>query len=257
MITGVNTLYNALLNHPDFARLDFSSLKLGAAGGMALHPSVAERWRSVTGRVLVEGYGLTEASPIVACNRDDRPALGTVGLPLPSTEISIREDEIEVPLGQSGELFVRGPQVMAGYWKQPQETAQVLTADGWLRTGDVAAMDAEGLIRIIDRKKDMIIVSGFKVFPNEIESVVSEHPAVLECGSIGVPDERSGQAVKIFVVTREHSSITIEALREHCRQRLTPYKVPKHVEFRASLPKTNVGKILRRELERNDSADAA
>ena len=257
MISGVNTLYNALLNHPDFAQVDFSALKLGAAGGMALHPSVAERWLRVTGRPLIEGYGLTEASPVVACNRDDQPALGTVGLPLPSTEISIREDDVEVPLGQSGELCVRGPQVMAGYWKHPQETANVMTPDGWLRTGDVAAVDATGLVRILDRKKDMIIVSGFKVFPNEIESVVGEHPDVLECGSIGVPDEHSGQAVKIFVVTREHTSITIEALREHCRQRLTAYKVPKHVEFRSSLPKTNVGKILRRELANSDAANAA
>jgi len=257
MISGVNTLYSALLNHPDFAQVDFSALKLGAAGGMALHPSVAERWLRVTGRPLIEGYGLTEASPVVACNRDDQPALGTVGLPLPSTEISIREDDVEVPLGQSGELCVRGPQVMAGYWKHPQETANVMTPDGWLRTGDVAAVDATGLVRILDRKKDMIIVSGFKVFPNEIESVVGEHPDVLECGSIGVPDEHSGQAVKIFVVTREHTSITIEALREHCRQRLTAYKVPKHVEFRSSLPKTNVGKILRRELANSDAANAA
>ncbi len=257
MITGVNTLYNALLNHPGFARVDFSALKLGAAGGMALHPIVAQRWRAVTGRSLVEGYGLTEASPVVACNRDDGPALGTVGLPLPSTDISIREDDLEVPLGQSGELWVRGPQVMAGYWKHPEETAKTLTPDGWLRTGDIATADELGFIRIVDRKKDMIIVSGFKVFPNEIEAVVGEHPGVLECGSIGVPDERSGQAVKIFVVRREHTSVTIEELREHCRQRLTSYKVPKHVEFRSSLPKTNVGKILRRELATQEPANAA
>jgi len=257
MMTGVNTLYNSLLNDPGFARLDFSALKLGAAGGMALHPSVAERWRRVTGRSLVEGYGLTETAPVVACNRDDQPALGTVGLPLPSTEISIRDGDDEVPLGQAGELCVRGPQVMAGYWKHPEETARVLTPDGWLRTGDVAAAEANGLIRIVDRQKDMIVVSGFKVFPNEIEAVVGEHPAVLECGSIGVPDVRSGQAVKIFVVMREHATITIEELREHCRQRLTSYKVPKHVEFRASLPKTNIGKILRRQLVSDDSANAA
>jgi len=257
MITGVNTLYNALLNNPAFSRLDFSALKLGAAGGMALHPTVAQRWREVTGRSLVEGYGLTEASPVVACNRDDAPALGTVGLPLPSTEISIREDDLEVPLGQSGELWVRGPQVMAGYWNHPEETAKVLTQDGWLRTGDIATADANGFVRIVDRKKDMIIVSGFKVFPNEIEAVVGEHPGVLECGSIGVPDERSGQAVKIFVVRREHTTVTIEELREHCRTRLTPYKVPKHVEFRSSLPKTNVGKILRRELASEHAASAA
>ena len=257
MITGVSTLYGALLAHPDFGRLDFAALKLSAAGGMALNPSVAARWQSATGRALIEGYGLTETSPVVACNRDDTPVFGTVGLPLPSTEISIREDEVEVPLGQPGELCVRGPQVMAGYFNHPQETAAVLSPDGWLRTGDIAVIDARGIIRIVDRKKDMIIVSGFKVFPNEIESVVNEHPAVLDCGSIGVPDEHSGQAVKIFVVTRAHASITIEALREHCRQRLTAYKVPKHVEFRTSLPKTNVGKILRRKLQSGDSADAA
>ncbi|MBS0578534.1 MAG: AMP-binding protein [Proteobacteria bacterium] len=257
MITGVNTLYNSLLSHPGFARLDFSNLKLGAAGGMALHPTVAQKWRAVTGRPLVEGYGLTEASPVVACNSYEAPRIGTVGLPLPSTEIGIRDGDTEAPPGEPGELCVRGPQVMRGYWRHPEETAKALTPDGWLRTGDIAVAEADGFLKIVDRKKDLIIVSGFKVFPNEIESVVGEHPAVLECGCIGVSDERSGQAVKIFVVLRQGQSITFEALREHCAQRLTPYKIPRHLEFRESLPKTNVGKILRRALEPQQPAQAA
>ncbi|HSD74214.1 MAG TPA: AMP-binding protein [Steroidobacteraceae bacterium] len=257
IITGVNTLYNALLNHPEFARLDFSALKLGAAGGMALHPSVAEKWRAATGRPLLEGYGLTETSPVVACNLLDNPRIGTVGVPLPSTEVSVREGEVELPSGEAGELCVRGPQVMRGYWNRPDETAKTLTPDGWLHTGDVATVDAQGFVRIVDRKKDMIIVSGFKVFPNEIEAVLTEHPAVLECGCIGVADPRSGQAVKIFVVTRPGASVSSEELLAHCRERLTGYKVPKHVEFRTALPKTNIGKILRRELEHQESARAA
>ena len=257
IITGVNTLYNALLNHPEFARLDFSALKLGAAGGMALHPSVAEKWRAATGRPLLEGYGLTETSPVVACNLLDNPRIGTVGVPLPSTEVSVREGEVEVPSGEAGELCVRGPQVMRGYWNRPDETTKTLTPDGWLHTGDVATVDAQGFVRIVDRKKDMIIVSGFKVFPNEIEAVLTEHPAVLECGCIGVADPRSGQAVKIFVVTRPGASVSSEELLAHCRERLTGYKVPKHVEFRTALPKTNIGKILRRELEHQEAARAA
>jgi long-chain acyl-CoA synthetase len=257
MISGVNTLYNALLNHPQFARLDFSALKFGAAGGMAVHTATAAAWRRITERPLVEGYGLTEASPVVACNPLDAPHLGTVGLPLPSTEISIREGEMEVPLGQPGELCVRGPQVMRGYWNQPEETLKTRTADGWLRTGDIAVAQPDGFLRIIDRKKDLIIVSGFKVFPNEIEAVVCEHPAVLDCGCAGVADVRSDQAVKIFVVTREGSTVSAEELREHCRRSLVAYKVPKHVEFRVSLPKTNIGKILRRELEHPESSRAA
>jgi long-chain acyl-CoA synthetase len=247
-ITGVNTLYNALLAHPEFAALDSSRLKLGVAGGMALHPGVAKRWRAVTGQDLLEGYGLTEASPVVACNPYGGVLAGSVGIPLPSTEISIRDGERELPPGESGELFIRGPQVMRGYWNRPDETARVLSDDGWLGTGDVAAVDARGFLRIVDRKKDMIIVSGFKVFPNEIEGVLEEHPAVLECGVIGVDDARSGQAVKAFVVLRPGVAATAEELIEYCRGNLTGYKVPKFVEFRASLPKTNVGKILRREL---------
>jgi long-chain acyl-CoA synthetase len=257
IIIGVNTLYNALLNHPEFARLDFSGLKLGAAGGMALHPSVAEKWFAATGRRIAEGYGLTEASPVVACNPDYAPRVGTIGLPLPSTEISIRDSQGEAPLGEPGELCVRGPQVMRGYWQRPEETAAVISPDGWLRTGDIATVDAAGFLRIVDRKKDMIIVSGFKVFPNEVESVCTEHPAVLECGCIGVPDPRSGQAVKVFVVLRESNAITAEQLHEHFRARLTGYKLPKYVEFRESLPKTNIGKVLRRELEREESSRAA
>ena len=247
MITGVTTLYSALLSNPDFARLDFSRLKLGAAGGMSLHPSIVRQWRTITGRPLLEGYGLTEASPVVACNSYTETWEGTVGRPVTGTEISIREAGKEVPRGESGELCVRGPQVMRGYWNRPEETAQVLT-EGWLRTGDVALLEADGSIRIVDRKKDMIIVSGFKVFPNEIESVVGAHPAVLECGCTGVPDERSGQAVAIFVVVRPGQQLTEAELLDFCRERLTPYKMPKRVEFRATLPKTNVGKVLRRQL---------
>jgi len=257
MITGVNTLFNALLDHPRFAHLDFSNLKLGAAGGMALHPSVAARWQRITGKPLVEGYGLTEASPVVACNPFDAPQVGTIGVPLPSTEISIREEDREVPPGQPGELCVRGPQVMRGYWNRPEDSVQACTADGWLRTGDIAIAQANGFLKIVDRKKDLIIVSGFKVFPNEIEEVVGEHPAVLECGCIGVADARCGQAVKVFVVAREGFSVTAEELQEHCRQRLTAYKLPKHIEFRESLPKTNVGKILRRELAQQEASRAA
>ncbi len=257
MITGVNTLYNALLERPQFARLNFSALKMGAAGGMALHPNVAGRWTRMTGRPLVEGYGLTETSPVVACNPLDAPHLGTVGVPLPSTEISIREGDREVAPGEPGELCVRGPQVMQGYWNQPEETRKVWTSDGWLRTGDMAAMQPDGYLQIVDRKKDLIIVSGFKVFPNEVEAVVSDHPGVLEVGCAGVEDARSGQAVKIFVVIREGFTLTAEDLREHCKRNLTAYKVPKHVEFRSELPKTYIGKILRRELEHLKSSQAA
>ena len=245
-ISGVNTLYNALLAHPRFARLDFSKLKLGIAGGMSLHPSVAERWAKTTGRDLIEGYGLTEASPVVACNLPGASRIGSVGVPVPSTEISIRDEGRELERGMEGELCVRGPQVMRGYWQMPEETAKTLDADGWLHTGDIARMDDDGYIRIVDRKKDMIIVSGFKVFPNEIETVLTTHSAVVEAGCIGVPDERSGQAVKAFVVVRE--TLTVEQVREFCRERLTGYKVPKYIEFRPTLPKTNIGKILRRAL---------
>ena len=257
MITGVDTLFRALLNHPGFARLDFARLKLGVAGGMPLQPTTAEKWRAVTGRPLAEGYGLTEASPVVAGNLAAAPRVGSVGLPVPSTEISIRESQNEVPIGEPGELCVRGPQVMRGYWNREADTAEAISADGWLHTGDIAVMDADGCLRIVDRKKDMIIVSGFKVFPNEIEGIGAEHPAVLECGCIGVPDPHSGQVVKVFVVVRESSSVTIEELHQHFSARLTAYKRPKFLEFRQSLPKSNVGKILRRELMREESTRAA
>jgi long-chain acyl-CoA synthetase len=252
-ISGVNTLYNALLEHPGFARLDFSKLKLGIAGGMALHPSVAERWTRTTGRDLIEGYGLTEASPVVTCNLPNASRIGSVGVPVPSTELSIRDEGREVEPGKEGELCARGPQIMRGYWQMPEETAKTLDADGWLHTGDIATVDNEGFVRIVDRKKDMIIVSGFKVFPNEIETVLTTHSAVIEAGCIGVPDDRSGQAVKVFLVARE--TLTVEQVREFCRERLTGYKVPKYVEFRPTLPKTNIGKILRRALVEETQKD--
>lgn len=257
LISGVNTLYAALMAHPRFSRLDFSQLKAAAAGGAALHPYVAERWRSITGRPLSEGYGLTEASPVVACNPPEAVRVGTVGPALPSTEVSIRENGLELAAGQPGELWVRGPQVMRGYWRQPQETAAVLTGDGWLNTGDVAVLEPSGYLRIVDRKKDLINVSGFKVFPNEVESVVGEHPAVLEAGCIGVADARSGQAVKVHVVLRPGAALSAEELIEFCRARLTAYKVPRQVVFRDSLPKSQVGKVLRRELEREQGGLAA
>jgi long-chain acyl-CoA synthetase len=248
-ITGVNTLFNALLNHPDFASVDFSHLRIALAGGMALHESVAKRWHDVTGKPLIEAYGLTETSPAATINPLDLPEFnGSIGLPLPSTEISIRDDDgQELTNGAAGELCIRGPQVMAGYWHRAEETKKVMTPDGFLRTGDIAKMDAKGFIRIVDRKKDMIIVSGFNVYPNEIEEVVQSHPGVLEVGAVGVPDPKSGEAVKIVVVKKD-VALTSEELIAFCHRNLTGYKVPRHVEFRNMLPKTNVGKILRREL---------
>lgn len=249
-ITGVNTLFAALLNNPDFAKLDFSHVEFCMAGGMAVQRAVAERWKQVTGRPLIEGYGLTETSPIVTINPLDlQDYNGSVGLPVPSTEIAIRDDDDhDLSFGEPGELCVRGPQVMKGYWNRPEETAKVMTADGFLRTGDIAKVDRDGFVRIVDRKKDMIIVSGFKVFPSEVEDVVMLHPGVLEVGAVGVPDPNTGEAVKIVAVKRD-PGLTIEALIEHCRKNLTPYKVPKHVEFRSDLPKTPVGKVLRRALK--------
>ncbi len=249
VITGVNTLYNGLLNTPAFASVDFSRLKLAVGGGMAMQRAVADRWREVTGVPVVEAYGLTETSPAAVANRLDQSEFtGSIGLPLPSTDISIRDDDgNEVGFDTPGELCVHGPQVMQGYWGRPDATAEVLSEDGWLRTGDMATIDEEGYLRIVDRKKDMIIVSGFNVYPNEIEDVVALHPGVLEVGAVGVPDEKSGEVPKVVVVKKD-PDLTSEALIEHCREQLTGYKVPRHVEFRDELPKTNVGKVLRREL---------
>jgi long-chain acyl-CoA synthetase len=249
VITGVNTLYNGLLNTPGFESVDFSRLKLAVGGGMAMQRAVADRWRAATGVPVVEAYGLTETSPAAVVNRLDQAEFtGSIGLPLPSTEISIRDDDgNEVGFDTPGELCVRGPQVMQGYWGRPDATEEVISGDGWLRTGDMATIDENGYLRIVDRKKDMIIVSGFNVYPNEIEDVVALHPGVLEVGAVGVPDEKSGEVPKIVVVKKD-PDLTSEALIEHCREQLTGYKVPRHVEFREELPKTNVGKVLRREL---------
>jgi long-chain acyl-CoA synthetase len=247
-ITGVNTLYNALLNHPDFASLDFSRVKFALAGGMAVQRAVAERWKKTTGIPLIEGYGLTETSPVVTANSlDIKDYVGSIGMPLPSTHVKLCDDGHEVPPGEPGEHCVQGPQVMRGYWQRPEETAKVLDDDGWLRTGDIARMDENGLFYIVDRKKDMILVSGFNVYPNEIEDVVARHPGVLEVAAIGVPDEHSGEVVKLFVVKKD-PALTETALKQYCHDELTGYKRPKYIEFRDELPKSNVGKILRREL---------
>jgi long-chain acyl-CoA synthetase len=248
-ITGVNTLFNGLLHAPGFADLDFSSLRLTLGGGMAVQRAVAERWREVTGVPLIEAYGLTETAPAACMNPVNLEAYnGFVGLPLASTEVAILSDSEEVlKIGEIGEIAIRGPQVMEGYWEKPEETAKVMTKDAFFKTGDIGFMDPNGFVKIVDRKKDMILVSGFNVYPNEVEDVVAGHPGVLEVAAIGIPDERCGEAVKIFVVKRL-STLTVEDLRAYCEKELTGYKVPKHFEFRDSLPKTNVGKILRREL---------
>jgi long-chain acyl-CoA synthetase len=248
-ITGVNTLFNAFLNNPEFHKLDFSHVKLCVGGGMAVQQAVAEKWKQVTGRVLLEGYGLTETSPVATMNPHDLPAYtGSIGLPVPSTDIVLRDDNgKDVKLGEPGEICIKGPQVMKGYWQRPDETAKVLGADGFLHTVDVGIMDEKGFIRIVDRKKDMILVSGFNVYPNEIEQVVAMHPGVLEVAAIGVPDEHSGEVPKLFIVKKDPALTEADVLK-HCAQNLTGYKRPKYVEFRAELPKTNVGKILRRAL---------
>ena len=237
------------MDHPEFKNLDFSHFKLTNSGGTALVKATAERWLKVTGCPVVEGYGLSETSPVATSNRLDLAEFtGTIGLPVPSTEISIRDDAgVELPQGQAGEICIRGPQVMAGYWNRPDETAKVMTADGYFKSGDVGVMDERGYVRIVDRKKDMILVSGFNVYPNEIEQVVSMHPAVLECAVIGVPDERSGEAVKLFVV-KSDPTLSEDDLTRFCRENFTAYKRPRYVEFRDELPKSPVGKILRREL---------
>ena len=249
VITGVNTLFNAFLNNEDFTRLDFSRLHLAIGGGMAVQRAVAERWKSVTGRPLIEAYGLTETSPAAIANPLTIADFnGAIGLPLPSTDIAIRDDGgRDLPIGEIGELCIKGPQVMAGYWMKPEETAKVMTADGFLRTGDIVRVDQRGYVFVVDRKKDMIIVSGFNVYPNEIEDVVMSHPGVLEVGAVGVPDAKTGEAVKIVVV-RKDEALTEADLIAHCRQNLTGYKTPRLVEFRSTLPRTPVGKILRREL---------
>ena len=247
VLTGVNTLFNALLANKDFSSVDFSHVKLSVAGAMALQDSVAKKWFEVTGTKVIEGYGLTEASPVLTCNPvDDSEQRGTIGLPVPNTEIKLVDEEGNtVPEGEAGELCGRGPQVMKGYWERPEETAQTIR-DGWLHTGDVAQMLPDGFFKIVDRKKDMILVSGFNVYPNEIEDVVAAHPAVHEVAAVGVPDEKSGEAVKIFVVKKDN--VTSDELREFAKMNLTGYKVPRFVEFRDDLPKSNVGKILRRHL---------
>jgi long-chain acyl-CoA synthetase len=256
-ITGVNTLFNALVNNPEFGKLDFSSLRMTLGGGMAVQEAVAAKWKQVTGTPLIEAYGLTETSPAATINPLDLHEYnGTIGLPVPSTEVILRDDAgKEVPLGDPGEICIRGPQVMAGYWQHPAETAKVLDQDGWFATGDIGVMDPQGFVKIVDRKKDMILVSGFNVYPNEIEGVAAMHPGVLECAAVGVPDRKSGEAVKLFVVKKDEG-LTAAAVIEHCRQHLTGYKVPSQVEFRAELPKSNVGKILRREL-RDEAKKAA
>ncbi len=249
ILPAVNTLYNGLLHNADFAKLDFSALKLCNGGGMAVQKAVNDRWRQITGKSIVEGYGLSETSPVATANPADADEFtGTIGLPIPSTEIAILDDYSEpVPLGQPGEIAIRGPQVMVGYWNRPEDTASVMTADGFFKSGDIGIMDARGHVTIVDRKKDMVLVSGFNVYPNEVEGVVAMHPGVLECAVVGVKDEASGEAVKLFVVRRD-PELTAEQLMDYCHQELTGYKRPKIIEFRNELPKTNVGKILRREL---------
>ncbi len=249
LLPAVNTLYNGLLNNPDFAKLDFSALKLCNGGGMAVQKAVNDRWLQVTGKSIIEGYGLSETAPVATGNPSDSITFsGTIGLPIPSTDIAILDDDSKpVPLGQPGEIAIRGPQVMVGYWNRPEETANVMTADGFFKSGDIGIMDERGYVTIVDRKKDMVLVSGFNVYPTEVEGVVAMHPGVLECAVVGVADETTGEAVKLFVVRRD-PDLTAEQLMDYCQQQLTNYKRPKHIEFRNDLPKTNVGKILRREL---------
>ena len=248
-LLGLNTLFVALMDHPEFKNLDFSNLKLTNSGGTALVKATAERWQKLTGCRITEGYGLTETSPVACTNPyGDRSRLGTVGLPVPGTTLKVIDDQgTELPLGERGELCIKGPQIMKGYWNKPEATAEVLDAEGWFKSGDIAVIDPDGFVRIVDRKKDMIIVSGFNVYPNEIEDVVMAHPKVANCAVIGVPDERSGEAVKLFVVPRE-AGVSLEELKAYCKENFTGYKVPKHIVLRESLTMTPVGKILRREL---------
>ncbi len=251
VMSGVNTLFNALMNNPEFAKLDMSNMKISVAGATALQETVAKRWLEMTKSPVVEGFGLTETSPVTACNPiDGTDRRGTIGLPFPDTDVKLIDDDgNEVPMGQPGELCVKGPQVMKGYWERPDETAKSIV-DGWLHTGDIATVDNDGFFKIVDRKKDMILVSGFNVYPNEVEDVIASHPAVLEVAAIGVPDEHSGEVVKIFVVKK--SDVESKDLIDYSRKKLTGYKVPKHVEFRTELPKTPVGKILRKDLRKEE-----
>ncbi len=248
-ITGVNTLFNVMLNDPDFAKLDFSKLSITLGGGMAVQRAVAEKWKEVTGIPLIEAYGLTETSPAATINPLNLAEYnGAIGLPVSSTDVAIRDESgKDLPVGEAGEICVHGPQVMKGYYNRPEETENVMFPDGYLRTGDIGVMDEKGFVRIVDRKKDMILVSGFNVYPNELEGVVAMHPGVLEVAAVGVPDEKSGEAVKLFIVKKD-PGLSAEAVIAHCKENLTGYKVPKLVEFRTELPKTNVGKILRRVL---------
>ncbi|NBA97921.1 long-chain-fatty-acid--CoA ligase FadD2 [Pseudomonas sp. R5(2019)] len=248
-LLGLNTLFVALMDHPEFKTLDFSHLKVTNSGGTALVKATAERWEQLTGCRIVEGYGLTETSPVACTNPyGDKARLGTVGIPVPGTALKVIDDAgNEMPQGERGELCVKGPQVMKGYWQRPDATAETLDAEGWLKTGDIAVIDADGFVQIVDRKKDMIIVSGFNVYPNEIEDVVMAHPKVANCAVIGIPDDRSGEAVKLFVVPRAEG-VSLEELKAYCKENFTGYKVPKHIVLRESLPMTPVGKILRREL---------
>jgi long-chain acyl-CoA synthetase len=248
-ISGVNTLFNLLLNSKGVETVDFSHLKVTLGGGMAVQEAVAQRWKELTGVVLLEAYGLTETSPAVCINPVDlKQYNGMIGLPLPSTEVSVHDLEgNELPMGEAGELWVRGPQVMREYWQRPAETAKVLTEDGWLKTGDIAVINQEGYVKIVDRLKDMVLVSGFNVYPNEVEDALALHPKILESGVVGVKDERSGETVKAFIVKKD-PSLTLEEVKKHCHQVLAGYKCPKQIVFVDSLPKSNVGKILRKEL---------
>jgi long-chain acyl-CoA synthetase len=255
MLPAVNTLYNALVNHPDFAHVDFSGLKVSNGGGMAVQQAVNDKWKAITGTNIIEGYGLSETAPVATCNRCDVDGFtGTIGLPVPSTDVAIVDDDgKELPVGSIGEIAIRGPQVMAGYWNLPDETAKVMTANNFFKSGDIGIMDENGYVKIVDRKKDMILVSGFNVYPNELEAVIAAHPGVLECAVIGVPDENSGEAVKVFVV-RKDPALSAEQLMDYCKREFTGYKKPKYIEFREELPKTNVGKILRRALREEKQA---
>ena len=255
LFSGVNTLYNALASHPEIKDVNFSELRFAIAGGMATQAAVAKRWKEVTGRPIIEGYGLSETSPVASVNRTDITEFtGTIGYPLPSTDFAIRDAEgNDVPAGQPGEICIRGPQVMAGYWNRPDETAKVMTADGYFRSGDVGVFLPDGQIKVVDRMKDMVLVSGFNVYPNEVEDVLAKHPGVLESAVIGLPDEHSGEAVTAFVVKRD-AAVTAEELRAFCKENLTGYKVPKQIIFRETLPKTNVGKVLRRALREEVAA---